>query len=60
MLRHQQQYSFFDSGRVGESIRFVNLSDDAIERGLAGALERIVEEVEGAEQVSWSSIPSGR
>jgi circadian clock protein KaiC len=46
MLRHQQQYTFFDAGKVGESIRFVNLSDDAIERGLEGALERIIEEVE--------------
>jgi circadian clock protein KaiC len=46
MLRHQQQYTFFNSEKVGQSIRFVNLSDDAMERGLDGALERIVEEVE--------------
>jgi circadian clock protein KaiC len=49
MLRHQQQYTFFDSGKVGESIRFVNLSDAAIEGGLEGVLERIVEEVESAD-----------
>jgi circadian clock protein KaiC len=46
MLRHQQQYTFFDAAKVNESIRFVNLGDDAIERGLEGALERIIEEVE--------------
>jgi circadian clock protein KaiC len=46
MLRHQQQYTFFDLEKVGESVRFINLSDDAIERGLEGALERIIEEVE--------------
>lgn len=46
MLRHQQQYTFFDAAKVNESIRFVNLSDDVIERGLEGALERIIEEVE--------------
>ena len=46
MLRHQQQYSFFDVAKVDESIRFVNLTDDALERGLEGALERIIEEVE--------------
>lgn len=46
MLRHQQQYTFFDHEKVDESIRFINLSDDAIEGGLEGALERIIEEVE--------------
>ncbi|MBA4157909.1 MAG: AAA family ATPase [Gemmatimonadetes bacterium] len=46
MLRYQQQYSFFDPKKVGESIRFVSLSDEAIERGLEGVLERIVQEVE--------------
>jgi len=46
MLRYQQQYSFFDPKMVGESVRFVNLSDDALERGLTGVMERIVREVE--------------
>jgi circadian clock protein KaiC len=46
MLRHQQQYTFFDAAKVNESIRFINLSEDAIERGLEGALERIIDEVE--------------
>src|SRR3990172_3266780 len=36
MLRYQQQYSFFDPAKVNESIRFINLSDEAIERGLEG------------------------
>lgn len=49
MLRHQQQYTFFDSEKVGESIHFVNLSDVVIERGLEGALERIIEEVENTD-----------
>lgn len=46
MLRYQQQYSFFDPGRVGDAIRFVNLSDDVREQGLAGVLARIIREVE--------------
>jgi circadian clock protein KaiC len=60
MLRHQQQYTFFDPEKVAESIRFVNLSDDVIERGLDGALERIVEEVErsGAGMVVVDSFRS--
>lgn len=48
MLRYQQQYTFFDPSRVGDSIRFVNLSDDLLERGLQGVLERIVREVEAS------------
>lgn len=46
MLRYQQQFTFFDPKKVGTVIRFVNLSDDANERGLEGVLERIVREVE--------------
>ncbi|HET7228611.1 MAG TPA: ATPase domain-containing protein [Longimicrobium sp.] len=46
MLRYQQQNSFFDADRIGEAIRFVNLSDEVREHGLAGVLERIVREVE--------------
>ena len=45
MLRYQQQFSFFDTGKVGTSVRFVNLTDDVIERGLDGVLERIAREV---------------
>ncbi|MBW3629202.1 MAG: AAA family ATPase [Gemmatimonadetes bacterium] len=45
MLRYQQQYGFFDPKKVGTSVRFVNLTDDVVERGLDGVLERIVAEV---------------
>ncbi|HYJ79812.1 MAG TPA: ATPase domain-containing protein [Longimicrobiaceae bacterium] len=48
MLRYQQQYSFFDPDKVGEAVRFVNLSDEVKERGLGGVLERIVAEVEAS------------
>jgi circadian clock protein KaiC len=46
MLRYQQQYSFFDLTKARDSIRFVNLSDEAMEKGLDGVLARIVREVE--------------
>jgi circadian clock protein KaiC len=46
MLRYQQQYTYFDAAMVGESVRFVNLGDDLREQNLAGALARIVAEVE--------------
>ncbi|CAN5787562.1 serine/threonine protein kinase [soil metagenome] len=46
MLRYQQQYSFFDPSMVNESIRFVNLSDEAMESGLEGVLAKIVRDVE--------------
>jgi circadian clock protein KaiC len=47
MLRYQQQFSFFDASKVGESITFINLSDEAQqEGGLARVLKRIVEEVD--------------
>jgi len=46
MLRYQQQYSFFDPKRVGEEVRFLNLSDDAVDHGLEGVLDRIIREVE--------------
>jgi circadian clock protein KaiC len=49
MLRFQQQYSFFDLKKARDSIRFVNLSDEAIEKGLDGVLERIVREVEDSD-----------
>jgi circadian clock protein KaiC len=46
MLRYQQQYSFFDSGKVTESIRFVNLSDDVSAGNFDQVLARITKEVE--------------
>ncbi|MBC8001618.1 MAG: protein kinase, partial [Opitutaceae bacterium] len=31
MLRYQQQYSFFDDSKLGKAIRFINLSETAME-----------------------------
>jgi circadian clock protein KaiC len=46
MLRYQQQYSFFDIGKVGDSIRYVNLAEDLRVGDFNGVLERIGREVE--------------
>jgi circadian clock protein KaiC len=46
MLRYQQQYSFFDSSRFSDSVRFINLSDILLARGLTGILEEITKVVE--------------
>lgn len=48
MLRYQQQYTFFDLSKVNSSIRFINLSQVLVERGLEGVLEAISNEVEAA------------
>lgn len=48
MLRYQQQYTFFEAGRLQKSIRFVNLSQILVDRGLAGVLQEIGTEVEAA------------
>jgi circadian clock protein KaiC len=46
MLRYQQQYSFFDIRKVGDSIRYVNLAEDLRIGDFNGVLERIAKEVE--------------
>jgi circadian clock protein KaiC len=46
MLRYQQQFSFFDPAKLGESVRFLSLTDEVLERGLEGVMARIVREVE--------------
>ena len=46
MLRYQQQYDFFDSAALNTSIRFINLSDDALAGSLDKVLNRIVAEVQ--------------
>jgi len=47
MLRYQQQYSFFDAGKVGNSsIEFVHLGQQALDGGLAKVLESIVDKVD--------------
>ncbi len=45
MLRYQQQFDYFDSEALDRSIRFINLSDDAMAGDLDRVLKRIVEEV---------------
>ncbi len=45
MLRYQQQFDYFDSEALERSIRFINLSDDAMAGDLDRVLKRIVEEV---------------
>ena len=45
MLRYQQQFDFFDSAKVNKSIRFVNLTEEALTGNLDTVLARIVDEV---------------
>ena len=45
MLRYQQQFAFFDTGAIGASVHFVNISEDAAAGDLQQVLRRIVEEV---------------
>ena len=45
MLRYQQQFEFFDTEAINKSIRFINLSDDAMAGDLDRVLKRIVDEV---------------
>ncbi|MHB1416492.1 MAG: ATPase domain-containing protein [Chloroflexota bacterium] len=49
MLRYQQQMSFYDPAKVGEAVRFINLSDIAAAGDLAKVLEEIVRTVEEAD-----------
>lgn len=48
MLRYQQQFKFFDFDKFNQSIRFVNLSEEAASGDLDVVLERIVKEVEAS------------
>ena len=45
MLRYQQQFSFFRTEAVNRSVRFINLSQDALAGELDRALQRIADEV---------------
>ena len=45
MLRYQQQFGFFENESINRSIRFINLSEDAMSGDLDRVLRRIVEEV---------------
>lgn len=46
MLRYQQQFSFFDSDKVNDSIRFINLSDDLVAGDLGVVLCKITDQVQ--------------
>ena len=46
LMRYQQQFSFFDAGRVPSAVRFVNLSKEAVSEDLDQVLDRIVAEVQ--------------
>ena len=46
MLRYQQQFSFFELGKVGSEVRYINLSDEVLGRDLGAVLARISREVE--------------
>ena len=49
MLRHVQQFSFFDEEKFNRAVRFVNLSAEAMEHDLEKLLGRIVSEVEAVQ-----------
>ncbi len=46
MLRYQQQFRFFDPAKLSESVRFINLSEVALEHDLSAVLDAITKEVE--------------
>ncbi len=46
MLRYQQQFAFFDSACINDSVRFISLSDEALAGNLDQVLLRIVQEVQ--------------
>ena len=48
MMRYQQQFSFFDASKVGNAVRFINLSDVALEKDLAAVLDEIIAQVTAA------------
>lgn len=46
MLRYQQQFDFFDSEKVGHSLHFINLAEEAGSGNLGRVLARIVDDVQ--------------
>jgi circadian clock protein KaiC len=46
MLRHVQQYSFFDKAKLGKAVRFVNLSSEALDHDLGSIMTRMLAEIE--------------
>jgi circadian clock protein KaiC len=49
MLRHLQEYTFFDETKVGSAVRFVNLSAEAMDHDLTSILKRMLEEIEAVQ-----------
>jgi len=45
MLRYQQQFTFFDETKLGQSIRFVNLAEVVLEKDLDSVYQEIVKQV---------------
>lgn len=48
MLRYQQQFSFFDLDRIGDAVRFIDLSSEVATQDFVQVLARITLEVEAA------------
>ncbi len=48
MLRHQQQFEFFDQAALNTSVRFINLSQTVLPHDLEAVLAAIIKEVESA------------
>ncbi|HWX08497.1 MAG TPA: ATPase domain-containing protein, partial [Gaiellaceae bacterium] len=46
MLRHVQQYGFFDKEKIGGAVRFVNLSAEAMDHDLGSIMKRMLAEIE--------------
>src|SRR5918997_6397757 len=46
MLRYQQTFTFFDAAKVNNAIRFLYLTQEVMDGGLKGVLDKIVHEVE--------------
>lgn len=46
MLRYQQQFTFFDTEKLNQSIRFINLTDDLLKGAYSSVLTRIGKEME--------------
>jgi circadian clock protein KaiC len=49
MLRHVQQFTFFDAAKFNSAVRFVNLSAEAMAQDLGKVLERISGEIESVQ-----------
>jgi circadian clock protein KaiC len=48
MLRYQQQFTFFDASKIGNAVRFINLSDLMLEQDLKAVLAEIIAQVTAA------------